>query len=87
MSIPIIVNVEAGEKECGKCHLRFGSYCRHFGDDHFEPLDLVDYYDDRYCRLPACLAAEQEYKRLKNGPGYHDVSEFYKDDEEPNHAK
>jgi hypothetical protein len=33
-------------------------------------------------RCPACLEAEQEYKRLKNGPGYHDVAEFYPTEKE-----
>ncbi len=57
----IIFDIEAGEKECGKCRLRPRFFCAAYGRIYGKPGHPE--------RDPACLAAEREYLRLK---GAHD---------------
>ncbi len=56
----IIVDLESNEKGCGKCHLRGEGevWCYLYSR-------IIESGEDDELRLPACLAAEQEYKRLE----------------------
>jgi hypothetical protein len=76
MSIPIIVNIEAGEKACsfdcasaGHVHTIFHPEERTWRECCLFKSELPlaeEYENDRaFYRCPACLAAEKEYKRLK----------------------
>jgi hypothetical protein len=59
----IIVDVECGETECGECEYvneRTYGPGRYMCNLFFRPCG-----EDDPIRLPACLAAEEEYKRLK----------------------
>lgn len=80
----IIVNIEAGENgECGQCRFRYGWRwsCNLYNVDlDGEVKDKES--DENWLRCPACLAAEQEYKRLiEISEQYHElifsVSEKY----------
>ena len=66
----IIVNIEAGERACSQCLFVRES----IENQSFECACLGvkmgrDDWDG--CRLPACLAAEREYNRLKEGGNEH----------------
>jgi hypothetical protein len=60
----IIVEIDAVERECGECtHLIIlRNYCNLY-EECFNAPELAEHQH----RLPACLAAEQEYLRLKGG--------------------
>jgi hypothetical protein len=58
----IVIDIETGERECGRCEKRDIIYCSEFFREPL-PQDPIG----MFLRLPACLAAEQEYLRLKGG--------------------
>jgi hypothetical protein len=66
----IVVEIEAGKKTCKGCNkIYFGEHgmlCGIWWKPLLSDTGVEVYQDDRLAvRLPACLAAEEEYKRLK----------------------